>query len=64
MKKVEFRDGVFEVPDAVALHLEAIETYQFTYKEATRKMNDRFMTERINKAQSDAVAQHIARFGR
>jgi hypothetical protein len=64
MRKVEFRDGVVEVPDSVADHLEAYETYQMTYKEAMSKMNDRFLTDRINKAQSDAVAQHLARYRR
>jgi hypothetical protein len=53
MKRVEFRDGVQEVPD---------ETYQMTYKEAMSKMNNRFMEDRLNKAQSDLVAQHMARF--
>jgi len=62
MKRVEFRDGVQEVPDHVADHLEAYETYQMTYKEAMSKMNDRFLTDRLNKAQSDLVAQHMARF--
>ncbi len=64
MKKVEFRDGVQEVPDAVAQHLESFETYTMTYKEAMSKMNDRFLVDRINKAQSDAVAQHLARYRR
>ena len=62
MKRVEFRDGVQEVPDHVADYLEAYETYQMTYKEAMSKMNDRFLTDRLNKAQSDLVAQHMARF--
>lgn len=62
MKKVEFRDGSFEVTDAVAQHLEAFETYQMTYKEAMRKMNDRFLTDRINKAQKTAVDEHLARY--
>lgn len=64
MKKVEFRDGFHEVTDAVAQHLEAFETYQMTYKEAMAKMNDRFLEDRLNKAQSSLVAEHIARFGR
>jgi hypothetical protein len=62
MKRVEFRDGVQEVPDHVADYLEAYETYQMTYKEAMSKMNNRFMEDRLNKAQSDLVAQHMARF--
>jgi hypothetical protein len=62
MKRIEFRDGVQEVPDHIADYLEAYETYQMTYKEAMAKMNDRFLTDRLNKAQSDLVAQHMARF--
>jgi len=62
MKRVEFRDGVQEVPDHVADYLEAYETYQMTHKEAMSKMNNRFMEDRLNKAQSDLVAQHMARF--
>ena len=62
MKRVEFRDGVQEVTDHVADYLEAYETYQMTYKEAIDKMNNRFLTDRLNKAQSDLVAQHMARF--
>lgn len=61
MKRVEFRDGVQEVPDHVAQHLEAFETYQMTYAEAIRRMNDRFLTDKLNKAQGDLVAQHLAR---
>jgi hypothetical protein len=61
MKRVEFRDGVQEVPDHVAQHLEAFETYQMTYAEAMRRMNDRFLTDKLNKAQGDLVAQHLAR---
>jgi hypothetical protein len=64
MKPVEFRDGIRKVPDAVADHLARYETYTMTYKDAMRLMNDRFMVDRINKAQSDAVAQHLARFRR
>ena len=62
MKTLEFRDGSFPVTDAVAQHLEALETYQLTYKEAMRKMNDRFLTERINKAHKTAVDEHLARY--
>lgn len=62
MKRIEFRDGMFDVPDHVADHLAAYETYQMTYKEAMAKMNDRFLTDRLNKAQSDLVAQHLARY--
>ena len=63
MKRVEFRDGFQEVTDAVAQHLEAFETYQMTYKEAMRKMNDRFLTDRLNNAQSKAVNEHLQRYG-
>ena len=62
MKRVEFRDGVTEVPEHVADYLEAFETYQMTYKEAMDKMNSRFLTDQLNKAQGDLVAQHMARF--
>lgn len=62
MKKVEFRDGTHDVTDAVATHLEGFETYTMTYKEAMRKMNDRFLTDRINKAQKTAVDEHLARY--
>jgi hypothetical protein len=62
MKRVEFRDGSRDVPDTVAQYLESIETYQMTYKEAMSKMNNRFLEDRVNKAQNDAVAQHLARF--
>ena len=64
MKRIEFRDGVQEVPDHIADYLEAYETYQMTYEEAMRKMNNRFLEERLNKAQASAVAEHLARFGR
>jgi hypothetical protein len=64
MKKVEFRDGVFEVTDAVAEYFEAFETYQMTLKEAMAKMNNRFLEDRINRAQANAVSEHLARFGR
>ncbi len=62
MKKLEFRDGMHEVTDAVAQYLEQFETYQMTHKEAIRKMNDRFLTDRLDKAQRTAVNEHLARF--
>jgi hypothetical protein len=64
MKNLEFRDGRHEVTDSVAEYLEQFETYQFTYKEAMRKMNDRFLTDRLDKAQRNAVNEHLARFSR
>jgi hypothetical protein len=64
MKRVEFRDGVKEVPDHVEQYLEAFETYQMTYQEAMTKMNNRFLEDRLNKAQSDLVAGHMARYNR
>ena len=64
MKRLEFRDGPREVTDSVAGYLEQFETYTMTYKEAMSKMNNRFLEDRVNKAQRNAVNEHLARFSR
>jgi len=64
MREVEFRDGVRLVPAYVADILAAYETYQMTYEEAMKKMNRGFLEERLVNVQSDAIAKHLARYGR
>ncbi len=62
MKKFEFRDGAREVTDSLETAFEELETYQLTYEEAKAKVNNKFLVDRINKAQSDAVNEHLARY--
>lgn len=62
MKKVDFRDGTREVVDHIADFLEAYDTYTMTYDEAMKKVNNRFLTDRLNSAQDSAVRQHFARY--
>ena len=62
MKKLEFRDGMHEVTDAVAQYLEQFETYQMTYKEAINKMNNRFLEDRVNKIYQTTRNEHLARY--
>jgi hypothetical protein len=62
MREVEFRDGMRLVPDHVAQFMESLDTYTMTYAEAAKKVNNAFLTERLKKAQSDALRQHFERF--
>lgn len=62
MKRLEFRDGMHEVTDAVAQYLEQFETYQMTYKEAISKMNNRFLEDRVNKIYQTTRNEHLARY--
>lgn len=62
MKKVDFRDGTREVQDHIADFLESLDTYTMTYAAAMRVVNNRFLRDRLDKAQDEAVRQHFARF--
>lgn len=64
MKKFEFRDGIREVTDSLEAAFEELETYQLTYAEAKAKVNNKFLVDRLNKAQSDAINDHLARLRR
>ena len=62
MREVEFRDGVRLVPDHVAQFMDTLETHTMTYAEASKKVNNAFLTERLKKAQGDALRSHFERF--
>jgi len=63
MRKVEFRDGEKLVPDHVADLMAQFETHTMTQEEAQRKVNERFLTDRLEKVQGDIVREHLTRFG-
>ena len=62
MKEIKFRDGTYTVPDHVAQFMEAYETYQLTYKEAMSKMNNRFLTDKLQSVQQRVINEHLARY--
>lgn len=51
--KVEFRDGLHEVPDYLAEMLRGLPTYDMRYEEAVQKANWNMTSKFLNKVQSD-----------
>jgi hypothetical protein len=51
--QVEFRDGIREVPDYLAILMRGLPTYDMTYEEARDKANWKMATDFANKVQLD-----------
>ena len=62
--KLEFRDGPREVPNHLAALLDTDETYTMTFEEAVQLVNQRNLGDRLNRVQSDAIANHFKNLGR
>jgi len=57
--QIEFRDGLREVPDHLALLMRGLPTYDMTYEEARAKANWKMVADIANKAQADAVRKTL-----
>ena len=57
--QIEFRDGIREVPDHLALIMRGLPTYDMTYEEAREKANWKMVADIANKAQADAVRKTL-----
>jgi hypothetical protein len=57
--QIEFRDGIREVPDHLALIMRGLPTYDMTYEEARQKANWKMVADIANKAQADAVRKTL-----
>jgi hypothetical protein len=60
---LEFRDGVREVPEYLAVLLEGIDTFRLTYDEALEQVNNQMMATVINQAFSKALSESLVRRG-
>lgn len=63
MAKVEFRDGIQDVPEHVAAILKGIETYQLTYDEAIAQANARMINNHVDRAFSAVRTSHFQAHG-
>lgn len=57
--QIEFRDGIREVPDHLAVIMRGLPTYDMTYEEAREKANWKMVADIANKAQADAVRKTL-----
>ena len=57
--RVEFRDGLREVPDHVAGMMTGIETWRYTHEEALRLAEQRILADRLNKVQQDVIRDSL-----
>lgn len=63
MAKVEFRDGVREIPDYLADLMTEFETYQLTADEAIAQVNKNLERKVLTNAYDSVVKDHFSPFG-
>jgi len=56
---IEFRDGDRVVPFHVAILLESVETWQYTYEDAMDLANRQLLRDRLNSYQADVTNGHF-----
>jgi hypothetical protein len=61
MAKVEFREGFREVPDHVADMMRGLETWRYSYEQATRLSENRMTSDYLNRVQRDVVRDALRR---
>jgi hypothetical protein len=57
--QIEFRDGIREIPEHLAVLMKGLPTYALTYEEALQKANWKMVADIANKAQNDAVRKTL-----
>jgi hypothetical protein len=59
LTRLEFRDGVRDVPEHVAGMMNGMETWRFPYEEALRVAEQRILADRLNKVQQDIIRDSL-----
>ncbi len=59
MQTLEFRDGERDIPDHLALLMKGIKTYQMTYEQAVKEMEQNQLHQKLIVAQRDLMRQHF-----
>jgi hypothetical protein len=63
MTSVEFRDGVIDVPDHVALMMRGMRTWEMTYEQARGLADQNILRQRLDIAQRELVNRHFKTHG-
>lgn len=58
----EFRDETRSVPPHLAPFFKQLDCLVLTYDQAVNLINQKFMADRLQKAQDDALRQHFIRY--
>jgi hypothetical protein len=59
MAQVQFRDGPRDLPEHLADLMVGLDTYRLTYDEAIKKMNDRLMSDYLNKTLQKVISEDL-----
>lgn len=61
--RVEFRDGIRDIPDHVANLMQGLDTHRLTYEEAMEKANSGILRRHLRKVEDEVIRNHSRTWG-